>query len=63
MHSFPSQDVEPIIGSLDRRGPAGEVTSGVSPSYYLLVSTAATKHHSQGNIEKKEFTGVCRVRG
>lgn len=32
-------------------------------SYYLLVSTAATKHHSQGNIEKKEFTGVCRVRG
>lgn len=63
MHSLPSQDVAHIISSLDRWGPAGEETSGVSPSYYLLVSTAVMKHHSQGNTEKKEFIGVGRVRG
>lgn len=59
MHSLPSQDVAHIISSLRQMGTAGEETSGVSPRYYLLVSTAATKHHSQGNIEKKSLLGCA----
>lgn len=64
MHPLPSQNVAHIISSLDRWG-AGPQQVGRKLLVSLLVTiyyccfTAATKHHSQGSIEKKSLLGCA----